>query len=611
MINPRYLWESPLTDIIAEQFLVEALDPDTAAKKFAKNTLGFLLKDPEIVNDLGMYPETGYDGVLTDEQRKWYTEGTYKLQNIGINILESDEIGIYATTVEDFESPMQDDESITDEQWELAPTMPPGAGASGGGSGNYVYFWFKAPNHWRAIRRMETGRMTVFSFNDALVGAIKYSIEQMIAYADPTGKKGIYIQWYLKHILATESDELFEMEDFYSNTREAMMLHHKYKHKLNEKWRDINQVSYTDFMGPIYRQVRQFSMQDVKVDATSDEYDVILDNESYSIVIPKTHRASCALGNGTDWCTAIKSNPSWFGRYTRQGPLYIITDKSNGERWQFHPESDQYMDEGDRSIDVQEFALNHIDLTSYPPLNRLFKTESIGSTHTKITFNHSRGMQNKVVVIINNSTRKLDSPSPKIPAKTTTNSYGHWIETEFLKNGKPIGGREPYRVRSRTAEEAEALRSSNSYAREFKAHDQYVTYEYRNHPEGIHRIMLSNPLGLDGDPVKKTITYTENLRFTGRETATYENELLRWVVFNPSDPPAGDREAGLAVQYLDYDHRGVLTVWIAEPNTTEPSPKYTHMTMEDFIAKHIVEPPGRPGLSPSIINADKIKWINN
>jgi hypothetical protein len=63
----------------------------------------------------------------------------------------------------------------------------------------------------------------------------------------------------------------------------------------------------------------------------------------------KLYGAACDLGSGTQWCTATGNTKSWFDRYAKDGPLYIFIGPG-GEKYQFHYESNQYMDKNDRSI---------------------------------------------------------------------------------------------------------------------------------------------------------------------------------------------------------------------------------------------------------------------
>jgi hypothetical protein len=61
--------------------------------------------------------------------------------------------------------------------------------------------------------------------------------------------------------------------------------------------------------------------------------------------------ASCELGSGTDWCTATGNTDNFFQDYISKGDIYIITSKSNPkEKYQFHYETDSFMDSDDLAI---------------------------------------------------------------------------------------------------------------------------------------------------------------------------------------------------------------------------------------------------------------------
>ena len=102
-----------------------------------------------------------------------------------------------------------------------------------------------------------------------------------------------------------------------------------------------------------------------------DRHNVDLDNEAYLIYedsdwevwVPKTYAASCKLGQGTSWCTASTESSYYFNSYTRNGDLYININKHNPkEKYQFHFESNSYMDKDDKEINIDEFFANNPSL---------------------------------------------------------------------------------------------------------------------------------------------------------------------------------------------------------------------------------------------------------
>lgn len=104
-----------------------------------------------------------------------------------------------------------------------------------------------------------------------------------------------------------------------------------------------------------------------------EQADVILDNATYRIVIPRTKEASCFFGRNTQWCTAAE-NHNMFDNYSKRGPLYIVLDKKANQRWQFFfnaPES-QFMDERDEPINIDLFSNEHTEIIKFFASRGLF-----------------------------------------------------------------------------------------------------------------------------------------------------------------------------------------------------------------------------------------------
>ena len=91
------------------------------------------------------------------------------------------------------------------------------------------------------------------------------------------------------------------------------------------------------------------------------------EDSEWIIIIPKTYEASCKLGQDTKWCTASKEDDRYFLDYTEEGPLFILINKNDSnKKYQFHFESNSFMDKNDYPINISEFLAN------YPNLNKLF-----------------------------------------------------------------------------------------------------------------------------------------------------------------------------------------------------------------------------------------------
>lgn len=103
------------------------------------------------------------------------------------------------------------------------------------------------------------------------------------------------------------------------------------------------------------QQLRQTQKAVRKTDVTKDA-DLVYEDEHWEVWVPKTYEASCKLGRDTSWCTATTEDSGYYNQYTKQGSLYININKQNPEeKYQFHFESDQFMDKQDRDIDLTSF----------------------------------------------------------------------------------------------------------------------------------------------------------------------------------------------------------------------------------------------------------------
>lgn len=124
------------------------------------------------------------------------------------------------------------------------------------------------------------------------------------------------------------------------------------------KYSDINQMqSFADIyhkmshLEPyIEREIEGAEMKSAEKDAKK-----IYTSDNFIILTPETEAASCAYGRGTRWCTASTGSYNYFKSYNNQGPLYIIIDRETQEKFQFHFQTQSYMDKDDNSIDWDDF----------------------------------------------------------------------------------------------------------------------------------------------------------------------------------------------------------------------------------------------------------------
>jgi hypothetical protein len=151
-------------------------------------------------------------------------------------------------------------------------------------------------------------------------------------------------------------------EDGYKATN-MLAVYDRVKSRLPVEQRDLRY--FKDFpslfvaIQPFEYQQSKRAIDKVQDEAMHQQAEVIYNGSDYKVIVPKTKEAACYFGVHTQWCTAATDSYNAFDTYNRSGPLYIILDKKNNRRWQFHLETEQFMDETDSPIEKRSFARQH------------------------------------------------------------------------------------------------------------------------------------------------------------------------------------------------------------------------------------------------------------
>jgi hypothetical protein len=280
-----------------------------------------------------------------------------------------------------------------------------------------------------------------------------------IIFADPTTKKpqgdfnttnynlenlkqvqpGQYVNWMLKNFERPELDEngdlsraraLF-MEDLFKVTDDLVKFT-KYKQYFPVDKRDINKftpsslftflnnfelpervrekLKKTEVKKEIRKEREGFKHPGATVEMVGDNYTVIkIEGDS-----EKSREAASWYGGYYDhekgesrWCTS-PPNSSWFQGYISKGPLYVLlANNDNGkvgertglpqERYQFHFQSDMYMDRLDQSINLVDFLNNKA-----PDLKEYFKPEfakGLVSKGNKVDISYPNSSSGKYIAL--------------------------------------------------------------------------------------------------------------------------------------------------------------------------------------------------------------------
>ena len=98
----------------------------------------------------------------------------------------------------------------------------------------------------------------------------------------------------------------------------------------------------------------------------------VYEDDEWVVYVPHSHAAARRGGEGTHWCTASE-NDYYYNYYSKDGPLYINIRKSDGAKFQFHFESNQFMDADDDPVSLKEIGLSDGLINFYSKISPLFK----------------------------------------------------------------------------------------------------------------------------------------------------------------------------------------------------------------------------------------------
>jgi hypothetical protein len=185
-----------------------------------------------------------------------------------------------------------------------------------------------------------------------------------VVAADPDRAKK-NSQWLLNLLVSKRLplEDLEKVPDYLTKFAEM-----KQRRLLPADATDINRYAS---LGDVYARIKGEQQQIVSAsDAEEREMlsqsTVHYDGGDYLILSPKTEKAAQFFGRQTEWCTAWgdpegrhPTRSCRFDGYNRDGPLYIVIEKSSGNRWQFHRPSRQYMDVNDNPINLDQWLQSH------------------------------------------------------------------------------------------------------------------------------------------------------------------------------------------------------------------------------------------------------------
>lgn len=183
--------------------------------------------------------------------------------------------------------------------------------------------------------------------------AIPQETFQKIVSADPTynpdrpQKMGKFGKW----LLSIFQKNMLKLEDLYKAT-EYLSTFIRFNKKIEQ--RDITKYNSLqdlyEVIKPFLENPQQAATKSEEVRQIKDGAEKVYEDSKWLVIVPHTKEASCYYGKGTQWCTAADNSYNYFDDYNSQGLLYINILKGTDTKYQFHFETDSFMDASDRRI---------------------------------------------------------------------------------------------------------------------------------------------------------------------------------------------------------------------------------------------------------------------
>lgn len=174
-----------------------------------------------------------------------------------------------------------------------------------------------------------------------------------IIQSDPTynfnksDKMGKYGKW----LLNLYKHGSLKDEDLYK-AKEDLEIFAKFQNKLQQKdimkYRSLSELY--DAIKPFVENPQQVATKSEEVRQIKKGAEKVYEDNKWLVIVPHTQESSSYYGKGTRWCTAADDSYNMFERYNEEGLLYINILKGTDTKYQFHFETNSYMDASDTQI---------------------------------------------------------------------------------------------------------------------------------------------------------------------------------------------------------------------------------------------------------------------
>jgi hypothetical protein len=157
-------------------------------------------------------------------------------------------------------------------------------------------------------------------------------------------------------------------------------------------------------LGDLYKVVQRYIIEDtlefkeiLNALVLGEDYKLLHQGKDWDFYQPLTIKGASYLGFSTEWCTTWgeyclnkknRDRENYFLRYHTKGPIFIIVNKINPtDKYQFHFETNQYMDKTDKRINLPSFWFGKDEVKHYffPSLIRKTTEEELKSEFARLS----------------------------------------------------------------------------------------------------------------------------------------------------------------------------------------------------------------------------------
>lgn len=111
-------------------------------------------------------------------------------------------------------------------------------------------------------------------------------------------------------------------------------------HLNNKRITNTDVTSYSDW-SDILNEVSKAELKLIDKELTK-QIEVVYEDDEWLVLKPLSFKSSLTYGSNTKWCTAMKTEPDYFYRYSKNGILIYVINKDNGKKYGFFNQPNEF-----------------------------------------------------------------------------------------------------------------------------------------------------------------------------------------------------------------------------------------------------------------------------